>query len=245
MQYYNDPYRRVTSRQPTRTLTIEQIKQIEATLQELESEAAKWKGLARKWEATAKEEQARSIQLEEQLQAQQEQIHRVKEEATKEQSEVEPKVEMDDAAGESLHKTGDQILQMETHLMRAQAEYENARKRLEKRYANLLDQNIMEFLRDLLPVLDNLDRAIKHAPGDTDSEGVKLTRQMFLSTLDKHGVKPIEALGSPFDPEVHEALGTIEDHSLEPGSVAEVAEPGFSYREKLLRPARVLITPEQ
>ena len=106
----------------------------------------------------------------------------------------------------------------------------------------MLDQNIMEFLRDLLPVLDNLERAIEHAQEDTDSEGVKLTRQMFLSTLDKYGVKPIEALGSPFDPQVHEALGTKEDPSLEPGSVATVTEPGFTYRGKLLRPARVLVT---
>lgn len=244
MQNY-DPYRRSPRRQPTRTLTIDQIKQIEATLQELESEAAKWKDLAQKWETTAKEEYERASQLEEQLREQQEKMRQVEEHVAQEGSEGEAAVEMDDAEVESIQKAAYTISQMETHLMQAQAEYEKARKRLEKRYANLLDQSIMEFLRDLLPVLDNLDRAVKHAPEDADSEGVKLTRQMFLSTLDKHGVKPIEAFGSPFDPEIHEALGTIEDHSLEPGSVAEVAEPGFTYREKLLRPARVLVTPEE
>lgn len=72
-----------------------------------------------------------------------------------------------------------------------------------------------------------------------------MTRQMFLSTLDKYGVKPIDAFGSPFDPQVHETLGTKEDPSMEPGSVAEVAESGFTYREKLLRPARVLVTPKE
>ena len=133
---------------------------------------------------------------------------------------------------------------MEQHLARARADYENARKRLEKRFANLLDQNIMDFLRDLLPVLDNLDRAIEHAQENTDNQGIKLTRQMFLSTLDKYGVKPIEALGAPFDPELHEALGTIGDPFLVPGMVAEVAVPGFTYRGKLLRPVQVLITPE-
>lgn len=244
MQPY-DPYRRNPRRQPTRTLTMDQIKQIEATLQELEGEAAKWKDLALKWEAAAKEEQERASQLEEQLQEQQEKMRQVEEQAAPEQSEGEAAVEMDDTEGESIEKAEAQIGQMETHLMQAQAEYENARKRLEKRYANLLDQNIMEFLRDLLPVLDNLDRAIEHAREDADSEGVKLTRQMFLSALDKYGVQPIEAFGSPFDPEIHEALGTKEDHSLEPGSVSEVAEPGFTYREKLLRPARVLVTPEE
>lgn len=244
MQYY-DPYRRSPHRQPTRTLTMDQIKQIETTLQELEQEASKWKLLAQQWEATAKEEQQRAGKLEEQLQDQQEKMRQVEVQVATEESDGEAVAEMVQAEGEIIQKADDQITQMQTHLMQARAEYENARKRLEKRYAIQLDQTIMEFLRDLLPILDNLDRAIKHTSEDDDSEGVKLTRQMFLSTLDKHGVKPIEALGSPFDPEIHEALGTTEDHSLEPGSVAEVAEPGFTYREKLLRPARVLVTPEE
>jgi len=76
MQHY-DPYRRSPRRQPTRTLTIDQIKQIEATLQELEREAAQWKDLARKWETTANEEYERASQLEEQLQEQQENIRQV------------------------------------------------------------------------------------------------------------------------------------------------------------------------
>ncbi len=244
MQPYG-PYRRSPRQQQTRTLTIDQIKQIEATLQELEGEATKWKELAQKWEATAKEEQERASHLEEQLEEQQEMIAQIQEQVAQQQFLSEAAVEMDDAEGESIEKAEDQMTQMEAHLMQAQAEYENARKRLEKRYANLLDQNIMEFLRDLLPVLDNLDRALEHAPEDANNEGVKLTRQMFLSTLDKYGVKPIEAFGSPFDPEIHEALGIKEDPSLEPGSVAKVAEPGFTYREKLLRPARVLVTPEE
>jgi len=224
---------------------MDQIKQIETTLQELEQEASKWKLLAQQWEATAKEEQQRAGKLEEQLQDQQEKMRQVEVQVAAEESEGEAVAEMVQAEGEIIQKADDQITQMQTHLMQARAEYENARKRLEKRYAIQLDQTIMEFLRDLLPILDNLDRAIKHTSEDDDSEGVKLTRQMFLSTLDKHGAKPIEAFGSPFDPEIHEALGTTEDHSLEPGSVAEVAEPGFTYREKLLRPARVLVTPEE
>ena len=243
MQPY-DPYRRSPRRQPTRTLTMDQIKQIEATLQELEGEASKWKELARKWEAAAKEEQARSNQLEEQLQEQRERTRQVEEQVAQEASEVEAAAEVVHAERESTQEMEDQITQMETHLMQAQAEYENARKRLEKRYANLLDQNIMDFLRDLLPVLDNLERAIEHASEDADGEGVRLTRQMFLSTLGKYGVEQLEALGSPFNPQVHDALGIKEDPSLEPGSVATVAEPGFTYRGKLLRPARVLVTPD-
>jgi molecular chaperone GrpE len=223
---------------------MDQINQIEATLQELEDEAAKWKDLAQKWEATAREEQARASQLEGQLQKQQEKMRQVEEQVAQKQSEADTAAEMVREEQESIQQADDQIAQMQAHLMQAQAEYENARKRLEKRYANMLDQNIMDFLRDLLPVLDNLDRAIEHAQEHTDNEGVKLTRQMFLSTLEKHGIKPVEAMGVPFDPELHEALGTIEDQSLEPGMVAKVAVPGFTYRGKLLRSVQVLITPE-
>jgi len=232
MQYY-DPYRRSPRRQPTRTLTLDQIKQIEATLQELEQEAVKWKELAGKWEAAAKEERQRVSQLEERLQEQ------LGEDPQENKKSTETAVD----AKEASEKAEEKITRMEQHLARAQAEYENAKKRLETRYANILDQNIMEFLRDLLPVLDNLDRAIQHAPADASGEGVQLTHQMFLSTLSKYGVKPIDALGAPFNPVYHEAIGNVVDPKLAPDTVAVVDQQGYTYRDKLLRPARVLITP--
>lgn len=68
---------------------------------------------------------------------------------------------------------------------------------------------------------------------------------MFLSTLDKHGVKPIEALGKGFDPQYHEAIGVVEDADLPPGSVSAVDQPGFIYRDMVLRPVCVLITPDE
>ena len=248
MTYY-DPYRRGPRSQPTRTLTLDQIQQIEATLQELEQEAAKWKELARKWEAAAKEEHQKASQLEEQLQEQQDKLLQAQEQVTKKETEQEAEqkaiIEVGQAQPASPAEVKGDIARMQAHLARAQAEYENAKQRLETRFASLLDQNMMEFLRDLLPVLDNLDRAIQHAPADQENEGVKMTRQMFLSTLDKYGVKPIQALGRPFNPEFHEALGTMDDSSLAPGSVAVVEQPGFMYRDKLLRPARVLITPDE
>jgi molecular chaperone GrpE len=247
MTYY-DPYRRDPRRQPTRTLTLDQIQQIEATLQELEQEAAKWKELARKWEAAAKEEHQKASQLEEQLQEQQDKLLQAAEQAeqdAEQDGEALAVFETKQAQTTSPAEVKGDIARMQAHLAQAQADYENAKQRLETRFANLLDQNMMEFLRDLLPVLDNLDRAIQHAPADQENEGVKMTRQMFLSTLDKYGVKPIQALGRPFNPEFHEALGTMDDSSLAPGSVAVVEQPGFMYRDKLLRPARVLITPDE
>lgn len=241
MPYY-DPYQRSSRQQPVRTLTLDQIKQIEATLQELEQEAAKWKELARKWEAVAKEEHQKVTQLEDQLQEQIEKADRAGSESSLITAAGEIVSEEQQAASAEAKE---KIRKMEQHLEQAQAEYENARKRLETRFSNQLDQNIMEFLRDLLPVLDNLNRAIQHAPTDTNGDGVKMTRQMFLSALDKYGVKPIKALGETFDPEYHEALGVLEDAELPPNTVAAVDQDGYIYRDKLLRPARVLITPEE
>jgi molecular chaperone GrpE len=232
MTFY-DPYRRGPRREPTRTLTLDQIRQIEATLQELEQEAAKWKELARKWEAAAEEEHQKVSRLEDQLQEQHDRLLQAQEQVAEQEAEH----EAEEAAIVEIEPAG--------LASPAQAEYENAKQRLETRFANLLDQNMMEFLRDLLPVLDNLDRALQHAPAGKQDEGVKMTRQMFLSTLDKYGVKPIQALGEPFNPEFHEALGTMQDASLAPGSIAVVEQPGFTYRNKLLRPARVLITPDE
>lgn len=240
MSYY-DPSQRYPRSEPTRRLTRSQIQQIEATLQELEQEAAKWKEISRKWETAAREEHQRARQLEEQLEEQQNIALQSREQPAEEQttSKVDPESQV------LLEEAEQKLSRMEDHLARAQADYENARKRLEKRYANLLEQNMMEFLRDLLPVMDNLDRAVMHAPAGADGEGVKLTRQLFLSTLDKYGVKPIKALGQAFDPNYHEALGTVEDSDFPSGTIAAVEKPGFTFRDKLLRPAQVLVTPEE
>ena len=236
MSYY-DRSRHNPRYQPTRRLTHSQIKQIEARLNELEAEAAKWKEIARKWETVAREQHQRANQLEEQLQELQNASFQAPGGLEAAQAVGEVKIERAEA--------GENIITLEEQLARAQADFENAKKRLEKRYAQQFEQDMLAFLRDLLPILDNLDRAIQHNPADTNAEGVKLTRQMFLSTLDKYGVKPTAVLGQPFDPEHHEALGIVEDSEIPPGSVAAVEQPGYTYQDKLLRPARVLVTPEE
>jgi molecular chaperone GrpE len=236
MSYY-DRSRHNPRYQPTRRFTHSQIKQIEATLQELQQEAAKWKETARKWEAVAREEHQRANQLEEQLQELQNTSGQPPEGLKSAQAVDEVEIERTEAGG--------RITQLEEQLARAQADYENAKTRLRKRFAQQFEQEMQAFLRELLPVLDNLDRAIQHNPVDANAEGVKMTRQMFLSTLDKYGVVPTAVLGQPFDPEYHEALGIVDDSDLPPGSVAAVEQPGYTYRDKLLRPARVLVTPEE
>ena len=240
MSYYHHS-RRDPRYQPTRRLTLDQIQQIESTFQEIQQEALRWKEISQKWEATAREEHQRANRLEEQLKGQQNIPLQPRDQLANEQVTTEAARDSQELFAEAEEK----INQLEQQLVHAQADYENAKKRLEKRYAQQSEQNLMEFLRDLLPVLDNLDRTVQHAPTDSSTEGVQLTRQMFRSTLDKYGVKPFQALGERFDPGYHEALGTVENQAYSPGSVAVVEQPGYTYRDKLLRPAKVLVTPDE
>ena len=131
-----------------------------------------------------------------------------------------------------------------------QADFLDSKQRLERRFAIQAQTERKDFLRDLLPVLDNLDRALDHMPErDLAAEaaamraGVELTRQSFLKQLANYGVQPVDPLGEPFDPELHEAVGTVPAASLPPGTVAAVEQKGYVIGEELLRPARVLVTP--
>lgn len=103
-------------------------------------------------------------------------------------------------------------------------------------------------LLELLPVLDNLERALQAAPapaaglapdarGGSWIEGVRLTRRVFLESLARLGVRPVPAAGQPFDPRLHEAAATVEDPALPPGTVVTVLREGFTLGERLLRPA--------
>ena len=91
----------------------------------------------------------------------------------------------------------------------------------------------------------NLERALANASGDEAEaglrQGVALTLKAFVDALAKHGVRPIQAQGRPFDPELHEAAGAVHHPALPPGTVVRVEQKGYTVGDKLLRPARVLV----
>jgi CheY-like chemotaxis protein len=103
-------------------------------------------------------------------------------------------------------------------------------------------------VKDLLPSVDNLGRAIDHArqggEGSQEGllEGVELVLREVLATLTRHGVVPVEAQGQPFDPAQHEAMAQIEDASVPGNTVVQVFQPGYQLRGRLLRPARVVVS---
>jgi len=130
--------------------------------------------------------------------------------------------------------------------LRSQAELENYRKRVQRDRQDLLRFGHENLLRELLPVVDNLDRAVRHAreTGDTGEgllEGVEMTLNQFQRALEKFGVTPIAAHGEAFDPSRHEAMGQLETSDHPPNTVAQELQKGYLLHERLLRPAMVMI----
>ena len=129
--------------------------------------------------------------------------------------------------------------------LRLQAEIDNFRKRQQRLAEERIREDRERLLRAFLSVSDDLERAL-----DSDSEdaarlreGVDLTRQGLMRLLDREGVEPIDALGQPFDPALHEGVATIPhwQAGVESNRVAEVLETGYRYGDRLLRPARVIV----
>ena len=121
--------------------------------------------------------------------------------------------------------------------LRAAAELENTKKRLERRYVAQAEEEKKRLLRNFLTVADNLARALAHS-GDGLRDGVRLTHQELQRLLSKEGVEPLEAIGQPFDPYYHEAVDTVPgDYDQE--TVVGERQKGYLYRGELLRPTKV------
>ena len=131
--------------------------------------------------------------------------------------------------------------------LRLYADLDNTKRRLKQQAIFQVEQDKKQLLSDFLPVIDNLERALKHASGDPVEQGlrhgVELTYKMFMNVLAQNGVTPIKAWHQPFDPDIHEALGFVQQDKLPPGTVAHVEQTGYMLEDSLLRSAKVLITP--
>lgn len=138
--------------------------------------------------------------------------------------------------------------QLEERWVRLQADFDNHRKRTLREKQEALSYGHELVVKDLLPVVDNLERAIEHASASTGADfegmlqGVDLVRRELLAVLAKHGVSPIEAEGEVFDPNLHEALGQMEDDKVPAGRVGKMLQRGYRLRDRLLRPARVMVS---
>jgi len=130
--------------------------------------------------------------------------------------------------------------------LRERADLENARKRHLRDKEEALRFANDRLLKEMIPVLDNLERAVSHAEQSDDSnqgllEGVNMTINQFRKALEDFGVKPINAVGEPFDPNMHQAMGQVESAEQAPNTVVTEFQRGYLLHNRLLRPSLVMV----
>jgi molecular chaperone GrpE len=152
----------------------------------------------------------------------------------------------DEAAG-LPKEVAAQLEASEARLLRLQADFENFRRRATRERTEANQYGHQNLVKDLLATVDNLERAIGHARqsegGDLESllQGVELVQRELMAVLTKNGVVRVEAKGQAFDPAVHEAMAQAPDDSVAPNTVIEEMQTGYKLRDRLLRPARVIV----
>lgn len=130
--------------------------------------------------------------------------------------------------------------------LRARADLENFRKRAQRDREEAIRFANDNLLKEMIPVLDNLERALEHAgvsngEGQALVEGVSMTVTLFRKVLESSGVKAIVSVGNPFDPNLHQAMGQVESAEQAPNTVVSEFQKGYLLNERLLRPALVLV----
>ncbi len=149
----------------------------------------------------------------------------------------------------------EEIAKMNDQLLRLAAELENTRRRSEREKADAGKYAIANFARDLIGVADNFERALRAAgvSGDQIPEGhsdafnglvagIQMTEKELLTTLQRHGVQKIEPAGDRFDPNLHQAVANVPSGEIPKGHVVDVAQPGFTIGERVLRAAMVTVS---
>jgi molecular chaperone GrpE len=153
-----------------------------------------------------------------------------------------------DASGNG--PAGDELTEAKAQLLRMQAELDNARKRWRRDAEQQVRFASTALLRDLLEVSDNLKRAIESGAGESAAgsassallEGVRMVQQQFQSALAKHHCQAIEALGQPFDPNLHEALAQAPSPEVPAGHVMFESVVGYRLHDRVIRPSQVIVS---
>jgi len=132
--------------------------------------------------------------------------------------------------------------ELEDRLLRARAEFENARRRADRERSEFLQFAAMDLLKELLPVADDFERALKVEHADREyAKGVELIYQRLMETLKKMGLEPIETAGKQFDPNLHQAVDRVETEEAEDMAILDEYQRGYNFKGKLLRPAMVKV----
>jgi molecular chaperone GrpE len=153
-----------------------------------------------------------------------------------------PQPQQEDAQPDPLEEVRRERDAVQDRLLRTAAEFDNYRKRMDRERRDLAEFTAGEVMKELLPIIDNLERALQAAAQDDPlRKGVELIHKQMLEMLRKRGVKPIEALGADFDPNFHQAVIHEESAQHREGEVMEELQRGYVVGDRLLRPAMVKV----
>ena len=145
-------------------------------------------------------------------------------------------------------KKDEQIEDLNDRLKRQMAEFDNFRKRTEKEKAQMFDMGARTIIEKILPVIDNFERGLAAVPEEQKDDafviGMDKVYKQMLTELDAIGVKPIEALGKEFDPDLHNAVMQVESEEYEPGTVAQELQKGYTYKDNVVRHSMVAVVSE-
>jgi len=134
--------------------------------------------------------------------------------------------------------------ELEDKYLRAHADFENTKKRLEKEKQMAIDYTNEKFAKEMLPVIDSLELALAHSGEETEPskliEGVSLTLDTLVKAFERNGIKQIPASGA-FDPEMHEAIMQVPSDEIEDGHIVATLQRGYIFRDRLIRPALVSV----
>ena len=148
---------------------------------------------------------------------------------------------------EQVEKLQEELVSASDAALRAQAEAQNAARRAEKDVEKARKLALERFTAELIPVLDNLERALEAAVADDAAvqpiaEGVELTLKGFQDVMSKFSVVVVDPQGEPFDPNVHQAMSMVENNDVEPNTVIAVMQKGYTLNGRLVRPAMVMVS---
>lgn len=163
-------------------------------------------------------------------------------------SSVEPSTEAPNTGAspeDELAAAKAEAARMKDQWIRSVADFDNFRKRSRKEVEDARKAGREDLLKDLLPVFDNLERAVQSAQRSTDvsavAEGLDMILRQFTDTLERGGIAKVPTVGQPFDPNVHEAIQQVESNDATPGSVVAEVRPGYMQGDRLVRAAMVVV----
>ncbi|WP_197260191.1 nucleotide exchange factor GrpE [Paenibacillus dendritiformis] len=170
--------------------------------------------------------------------------HKQEAEETSE-AEAKPAEEAEEEPAE-LKEAREQAEELQQRLLRAQADFDNFRRRTMKEKEELAQYASSKLVTQLLPVLDNFERALAAAQTGSEEQsfvkGVDMIFRQFMQVLEQEGVKAMNAVGEPFNPEFHQAIMQVESEEHEEGIVVEEVQKGYMLKDRVLRPAMVKVS---